>query len=56
MLWGEPPPLWQFQGEERQSCLDGCTWGPSVAPWLAMPEAETSSLGHLQVSRLQPQL
>lgn len=38
MFWGGPPRLWEFQGEERQGCLNGC--------------AETSSLGHLQVSQL----
>lgn len=38
MFWEGPPPLWGFQGEERQGCLNGC--------------AETGSLGHLQVSEL----
>lgn len=29
MFWEEPLPLREFQGEERQGCLDGYAWGPS---------------------------
>lgn len=39
MFWKEPPPLWEFQGEERQGSLDGCTEGPRAVPRLGMPAA-----------------
>lgn len=29
MFWEGPPPLWEFQGEERQASLGGCAGGPS---------------------------
>lgn len=39
MFWEKLPPLWEFEGERKQGCLNRCAEGPRAASWLGVPAA-----------------